>query len=129
MRIYYEPRLKQLARNLRNQSTLSEILLWNELKGRRIKGYQFMRQKPIGKFIADFFCSELKLVLEIDGASHANPIRQLKDEKKDGYLNSLGITVLRYDDDDVKTDISGVIDHLVDWIEVAEEIMNGAKSK
>jgi very-short-patch-repair endonuclease len=94
--------------------------MWNELKGRRIKGYQFMRQKPIGKYIADFFCSKLKLVIEIDGESHGNPYAQLKDEKKDKYLCSLGLAVLRYDDGDIKTDISGVIDHLIEWIELAE---------
>ncbi len=120
MKIYYNPKLKQLSRNLRNQSTLSEILMWKELKGRKIKGYQFMRQKPIGNFIADFYCSKLKLVIEIDGESHGNPIRLLKDEEKDSYLISLGISVLRYDDDDVKTDISGVIDHLIEWIENTE---------
>ena len=120
MKIYYNPKLKQLSRNLRNQSTLSEILMWNELKGRKIKGYQFMRQKPIGNFIADFYCSKLKLAIEIDGESHGNPMRQMKDDEKDSYLISVGITVLRYDDDDVKTDISGVVDHLIEWIEQTE---------
>jgi very-short-patch-repair endonuclease len=70
MKIYYNPKLKQLARNLRNNSTFSEVLLWNELKGRKMKGYQFLRQKPIGNFIVDFFCSKLNLIIEIDGDSH-----------------------------------------------------------
>ncbi len=70
MKFYYNPKLKQLSRNLRNNSTLAEVLLWNELKARKIFGFQFMRQKPIGDFIVDFFCSKLKLVLEVDGNSH-----------------------------------------------------------
>ena len=57
MKIYYDPKLKKLARELRNNSTLAEIMLWNEIKGRRLRGYQFMRQKPIEKYIVDFFCS------------------------------------------------------------------------
>ncbi|MBT6416907.1 MAG: DUF559 domain-containing protein, partial [Candidatus Marinimicrobia bacterium] len=59
MRIYYNPKLKQLARNLRNNSTLAEVLLWNELKQKRMRGYQFYRQKPILDYIVDFYCSKL----------------------------------------------------------------------
>ncbi len=70
MRIYYNPKLKQLARNLRNHSTLSEVLLWNQLKRRQMMGYQFYRQRPIGNYIVDFFCPKLNLVIEIDGESH-----------------------------------------------------------
>ena len=89
MRIYYNPKLKALSRELRKKGTLSEPLLWNVLKGRRIKGYQFMRQKPVGNYIVDFFCSKLKLAIEIDGISHngkgeSDKIRQQK-------LESLGL--------------------------------------
>ena len=117
MKIYYNPRLKQLSRNLRNNSTLSEVLLWNELKAKRIMGLKFMRQKPIGDFIVDFYCSKLKLVIEIDGESHGYYPTQRRDSIKEDYLNSLGIRVIRYDDMDVKTNISGIIDHLINWIE------------
>jgi len=71
MKIYYNPKLKALSRKLRNNSTLSEVLLWNQLKSRKMRGYQFMRQKPIGNYIVDFYCSKLKLVIEIDGESHS----------------------------------------------------------
>jgi len=70
MKIYYNPKRKTLSRELRKKSTLSEDLLWKIVKGKKIKGYQFMRQKPIGDYIVDFFCSKLKLVIEIDGISH-----------------------------------------------------------
>ena len=63
----YNPKLKELARQLRNDSTLSEILLWNELKGKQVEGYDFQRQKPILNYILDFFCHELELAIEIDG--------------------------------------------------------------
>ena len=70
MRIYYNPKLKNLARTLRNNSTLSEVLLWNHLKGKQMKGYDFHRQKPLDNYIVDFFCPKLRLIIEIDGESH-----------------------------------------------------------
>jgi len=70
VKIYYNRYLKNISRKLRSSSTLSEILLWNELKSSKMMGYQFMRQKPIGRYIVDFYCSKLKLVIEIDGETH-----------------------------------------------------------
>lgn len=60
MKIYYNPKLKTLARELRKKRILSEVLLWNQLKNKKIKGYQFMRQKPIANFIVDFFLWQIK---------------------------------------------------------------------
>ena len=117
MKIYYNPKLQQLARNLRNNSTLSEVLLWYELKGRKMMGYQFMRQKPIGDFIVDFYCSKLKLVIEVDGDSHITEVVYEKDLRKTEYLKSLGINVLRIDDLDVKLEISIVIRETEQYIE------------
>ena len=114
MKIYYNPKLKALSRELRKRSTLSEVLLWNVLKGMKIKGYQFMRQKPIDDYIVDFFCSEVKLVVEIDGISHndkgeSDKIRQQK-------LESLGLSVLRFYEWDVKKDIRAVAQSIENWI-------------
>ena len=66
----YNPILKDLARDLRNNSTLSEVLLWKYLKGGQMLGYDFDRQKPVDNFIVDFFCNELMLAIEIDGETH-----------------------------------------------------------
>jgi len=66
----YNKNLRDRSRELRNGSTTSEILLWKHLRTRQMKGYQFNRQKPLGKFIADFYCKLLGLVIEIDGSSH-----------------------------------------------------------
>ena len=114
MKTLYNPKLKSLSRNLRNSSTLSEVLLWNQLKSRKVKGYQFMRQKPIDEYIVDFYCSKLRLVIEIDGDSHsekaeADLIRQKK-------LESMGLSVLRFYDRDVKTNIEGVVSTIEKWI-------------
>jgi very-short-patch-repair endonuclease len=81
--IPYNPKSKQLARNLRNNSTKSEIILWMRLKGIQMKGYDFHRQKPLDNYIADFFCHELMLAIEIDGYSHLLEEVQEKDAKKD----------------------------------------------
>ena len=67
--IPYNPKLKQFARELRNNSTLSEVLLWRQVKGQALK-YEFHRQVPIDEFIVDFYCHELMLAIEIDGNSH-----------------------------------------------------------
>jgi len=67
--IPYNLKLKQFARELRNNSTLSEVLLWRQVKGQALK-YEFHRQVPIDEFIVDFYCHELMLAIEIDGNSH-----------------------------------------------------------
>jgi len=70
--IPYNPNLKQLARKLRNDSTLGEILLWKELNNKQFYSYDFHRQKPLLNYIADFYCYELALVIEIDGRYHTH---------------------------------------------------------
>ncbi|MCH7733073.1 MAG: endonuclease domain-containing protein [Candidatus Marinimicrobia bacterium] len=115
MKIHYNPKLKQLARNLRNNSTLSEVLLWIQLKGRQRMGYQFSRQKPIGNYIVDFYSSKLKLVIEVDGESHYK--KEKKDAEKQEFLESIGLVVLRFDDNQVKQDLDGVLTVIDNWIE------------
>ena len=118
MKIYYNPKLKDFARKLRKNSTLTEILLWNELKARRMKGYQFMRQKPIGDHIVDFYCSKLKLVIEINGASHNEKLK--KDRIRQERLDSLGLKVLRFQDSTVREDMRGVLTAIELFIEEKE---------
>ena len=107
--IHYNPDLKKLASKLRNQSTQSEIRLWEELKGRKLNGYRFIRQKPIGDYIVDFFCKEAGLVIELDGISHHFEATMDKDERKQSYLESIGLKVLHFDDEEVMTDIPNVL--------------------
>ena len=84
-KIHYNPILKKRARTLRKESTYSEILLWNRLKARQLSGMQFLRQKPIGNFIVDFYCRDLKLALEIEGKSHLE--KEDHDKTKTEALN------------------------------------------
>ncbi len=113
--IYYNSNLKKLSRELSNKSTLSEVLLWDVIKGKKIKGYQFSRQKPIGNYIVDFYCSKLKLVIEIDGNSHDSEAYK-NDLVRTDYLISQGLRVLRFSDLDIKKDLNGIIGFLEDWI-------------
>ena len=109
MKIHYNPKLKKLSRQLRNNSTLSEVLLWNELKAKKMYGYQFMRQKPIFNYIVDFFCSKLELVIEIDGDSHHHDEAFKTDLHRQREIEKLGIHFLRFDDLDVKHNINNVL--------------------
>ena len=113
----YDSNLKELARKLRNDSTLGEILLWNHLKGKQMMGYDFHRQKPLLKFIADFYCSELNLVIEVDGDSHQNETQQVKDEAKEYNLTQYDITVLRFLKSEVIRDIDNVLRTIQFYIE------------
>jgi very-short-patch-repair endonuclease len=120
MKIFYNPKLKQAARDLRKQGVLSEVLLWTHLKGRKVSGYQFMRQKPIGDYIVDFYCSPLHLVIEIDGESHVG--KPGYDSNRQEYLKSIGLRVIRFNDVDVKKDINAVM------IAIGSEIENIGKT-
>ncbi len=107
--IHYNPILKKFARELRNNSTETEIYLWQKLKGKQMYGYDFHRQKPIDNFIVDFFCSKLMLAIEVDGYSHEFLEVYLKDVNKENRLNELGIQVLRFSDHQVLKDMQNVI--------------------
>jgi very-short-patch-repair endonuclease len=116
MKIYYNPILKHRSQNLRNNSTLGEILLWQHLKGRKMKGYQFNRQKPIGNYIVDFYCRKLFLIIEVDGETHFFNGAQEKDEKRQKELESLGLHFLRIDDLEIKQNIESVLIRIEEWI-------------
>lgn len=116
MNFHYDHNLKHLSSKLRNESTLSEIRLWKYLKGKQL-GVRFIRQKPIGHYIVDFYCKELRLAIELDGLSHHYEETMKKDKEKEAYLNELGIEVLRFEDKEVLGDIDNVIAVLLDHIE------------
>ncbi|MBI5407946.1 MAG: DUF559 domain-containing protein [Nitrospirae bacterium] len=107
--IPYNPKLKVKARQLRNNSTKTEIKLWMYLKGRQMMGYDFNRQKPIDNYIVDFFCKELLLAIEIDGYTHTFEKVADRDEMKEQRLNKLGVRIIRFKDDDVMNKIEGVL--------------------
>ena len=115
MRIYYDPKLKPLSRKLRKEGTLGEVLLWYQLKGRKIKGFLFTRQKPIGRYIVDFYCSRLRLAIEIDGSSHNDNFE--KDFIRQKELEEIGIRFMRFLESDVRNNLDGVVIVIEQWIE------------
>jgi very-short-patch-repair endonuclease len=115
MIIRYNPALKGRARELRKQGVLSEVILWEHLKGKKVFGLQFSRQKPIGNFIVDFYCSKMKLVIEIDGVSHDGKFDY--DMERQRILEAMGLTVLRFNDRDVKKEVNSVLAAIRQWIE------------
>jgi len=116
MNIHYNKNLKPLASRLRNESTKSEIRLWKYLKGKQL-GYRFIRQKPIGDYIVDFYCKELCLAIELDGISHHIEDTIEKDEQKEAFLRSIRIELLRFEDAEVLGQIDNVIAAIIDYIE------------
>ncbi|MDP3353994.1 MAG: DUF559 domain-containing protein, partial [Flavobacteriaceae bacterium] len=103
------PKLKEFARELRNNSTKSEIFLWLKLKNKQFYGYDFHRQKPIDNYILDFYCYELVLGIEVDGYSHQFLEVYNKGPVKEKRMNELGITILRFSDEQVQKDIKNVL--------------------
>jgi len=111
----YNTNLKQYSRELRNQSTLAEVLLWKHLRARQMKGFQFNRQKPLDKYVVDFYCKELSLVIEIDGSSHEG--KEKYDAKRENDLQKLSLTILHFTDQEVKKNIQGVLLQIAGWID------------
>lgn len=112
--IPYNPELKALASELRRNMTLSEVLLWNELKQKQMLGHDFDRQRPIGNFIVDFYCKELSLTIEIDGDTHI--YRYDYDEERQSSLEKSGVKFLRFEDIEVKKNMNNVLRVIEDWI-------------
>lgn len=114
--IPYNPKLKELARQLRNNSTKSEILLWKRLKGKQMKDYDFHRQKPLLNYIVDFYCYELNLVIEIDGYSHLLDEIKEKDIKKQKELEGQGLFILRFTDKQIFKEMDNVIREIEGYV-------------
>jgi type I restriction enzyme R subunit len=88
--------LVERARRLRKEQTPFEAALWERLRAHRFEGLHFRRQHQLGRYIADFYCAELKLVIELDGSQHKRPSDQSYDQERDQLIQSLGLKVLRF---------------------------------
>jgi very-short-patch-repair endonuclease len=102
------------ARSLRKDMTEAEKKLWARLRNKRLLGYKFRRQQPINIFIADFFCQELKLIIEVDGGYHFTKFQREKDEGRTHILNELGLKVIRFSNQEVFEDLDGVVTRIKD---------------
>jgi very-short-patch-repair endonuclease len=112
----YNKNLKLFSRELRNHSTLGEVLLWKQLRAGSLKGYTFNRQKPLGKYIVDFYCKPLELVIEVDGGYHLGAAQQVKDQERQSVLEDMGLQFLRFEDEQVRKDMHVVLQKIEDYI-------------
>jgi very-short-patch-repair endonuclease len=108
----YNNYLKRNSRRLRKNMTDAEKLLWSKIRGKQLKGLQIYRQKPIGRFIVDFYCPKASLVVELDGGQHYSEALRREDHLRDKYLESVGLRVLRFSDRDVFENLTGVLEKL-----------------
>lgn len=97
--IYYLPQLKNPARDNRHSSTIAETIIWEKVLRYKKTGYKFTRQKPINRFILDFYCARLNLAIEIDGSSHKD--KKGYDTERDIFLKQIGIKTIRFTNDEV----------------------------
>jgi very-short-patch-repair endonuclease len=108
----YKRKLTELARKNRNNPSPAGKKIWSKVLCRKqFKGYKFTRQKPLGGYIVDFYCSKLQLVIEIDGDSHVE--NKEYDETRTEVLSQLGLRVLRYTNREVLNNLDGVYQNLI----------------
>lgn len=118
---HYNPKFKSFARNLRNNSTKAEIYIWKELlRAKKMKGYSFLRQRPILNYIADFYCKDLKLVVEIDGFTHETVEAIEKDRIRDEQLRAAGYKTIRFTNNEVLNELEYVKVQLEKYISEIE---------
>ena len=109
MPLPFSKMLKEFARELRRNMTDAERRLWIGINRKQLKGYQFYRQKNIGRYIVDFYCPAAKLIVEIDGGQHYSEDGLRKDAIRDRYLAGLGFTVIRFSDREVLENTDGAL--------------------
>ncbi|MDO9852675.1 endonuclease domain-containing protein [Glaesserella parasuis] len=112
----YSRDLKPLSQKLRSTQTEAERKLWQRINRDQLLGFRFNRQKPLLSYIVDFYCLKAKLVIELDGSQYYEPDYQEKDRLRDAELNSLGFTVMRFDNYSVMTNIDGVVEAIYQYL-------------
>ncbi|MCA2721316.1 MAG: DUF559 domain-containing protein [Microcystis sp. M176S2] len=94
---------------MRKEATPAEAKLWQEIKGNQL-GVKFRRQHPIGRYITDFYAREKGCIVEVDGDSHYRPDATVYDQERDTYLNSLGLNILRFNNQEIYHNLTGVLE-------------------
>ena len=112
--IPYNPKLREFAKQLRNNSTLSEVLLWKQIKGKAL-GVEFKRQVPMLEYIVDFYCQEIGLAIEVDGNIH--DFRSLEDAQRQQEIEKYGVIFIRFSNEEIKNNMFSVILSLESKIE------------
>ena len=132
----YNPQLKERSRILRKEGEKAEAMLWKYLKSKQL-GVTFSRQKPILNYIADFYCKELNLIIEIDGAAHFSEAAQEYDKERDRQMRCLDLTIVRIADRDVRKNPQHVARCIYNqyvvpnthFMNVSQKVLNSASNK
>jgi very-short-patch-repair endonuclease len=107
-----KPDIFRNAKELRKSMTEAEEMLWKQIRNNKLKGLKFRRQHPLDIFIADFYCHERKLILELDGGIHDTPEQMEYDEGRTAELEEKGFKILRFKNDEVLNDINQVLEKI-----------------
>lgn len=111
--LHNKPEYKPVRKFLRNNSTKAEVILWRFLKKKQACGFKFRRQHGIGSFIVDFYCPEKRLAVELDGDVHEDKKQASYDRVRQRKIESLGIKVLRFTNEEVIQNIEDVLKAIV----------------
>ncbi len=109
MRVFNRPSTRPKRKNLRSSQTEAETVLWERLRDRGFMGYKFYRQYGIGEYIADFYCPQQRLVIEIDGGQHHTGEVREYDDSREKFMSSLAIKTIRFSNRDVLQNIERVM--------------------
>ncbi len=118
MKKYNNPKLKKLRSKLRKSSTDQERIIWNLLRNRKLQGLKFFRQYSIETYILDFYCPEMRLSIEIDGGQHNESANKANNEKRTEYLNLHNITVIRFWNNEITSNLDGVYEKIIQTIKI-----------
>jgi very-short-patch-repair endonuclease len=110
-KVYTEKRKK-----LRNNMPIAERILWSRLKAKQLKGYKFRRQYSMGRYIVDFYCPQARLVVELDGESHIGEYMERYDQRRQRYVESLGVICLRFTNWDVYENAEGILEEILSYL-------------
>ena len=114
--LYNRTSEKAKRQQLRRNMTKVEFIIWQKLKGKQLEGYKFRRQYGVGSFVVDFYCTELKKAIEIDGDSHFEEGAQDYDRERQAFIESVGIRFLRFTNDEVYGNLEGVLERITQEI-------------
>jgi very-short-patch-repair endonuclease len=99
-------------RRLRVEQTEAEAVLWQLLRNRKLIGCKFRRQVPVGRYVADFYCHERKLIVELDGGVHSDPDQQAHDRNRDTFLLAQGLRILRFSNEEALGPLERILDQI-----------------
>jgi very-short-patch-repair endonuclease len=103
-------------KSLRHSMPEAEVILWSKLQRRQVDGLKFRRQYSVGRFVVDFYCTEFKLAIEVDGDSHFKPNAEKRDAERETFIKQYGIKFLRFTNSDVRENLYGVLTQICETV-------------